>query len=518
MTAKLSYRQIIVLFVLVVVCLMINIDFTAVNLALVSVSKDFHVKLQLVQWVVSGYLLIWVATCIPSGRLADTYGRRRTFLCGLVFFTVASAVCGAAPNVETLIIARAFQGLGGGLLMAPIFNLVFVSFPPERHGWAVGFMSGAIGLGLAVGPPLGGAILHYLDWRWIFFINVPLGILAVIIVMRLIPKEPWRISDKPLPIFDMLLIMVVVLSLVLGINTGAEQGVTSLLFIVLAIMAIGSLALFCYRQLRLKHPLVNIRFFKNPSLVGCISCFFLFQVSLGALLVILALYLQNIVGLSAFSSGLMFMALTAIWGLVSPYGGQMTDTLGSRLPVVAGLLILGFGLFLFGWVMPNTSIVRFIIYFIILGMGCALCFPALNALILVVAPEEHLSVFASLFVTMGLIGNPLSFVLSSYYYSHLTLMKVLSQLHSKLQLTTDQVANLTQVINKTHFAPQGLVTFSKAVLPQLTWQIKQAYTSSMHIIMLTCAIILLFAAVLAMVLIQHQGGRKNKNSLYISNG
>ncbi len=318
---------------------MVILDSTVVNVAFPTLRSEFKVSVADSQWVISIYVMALGISTPLSAYLADRFGIKRTYITGLALFVIGSVICGFAPNLGVLIAARALQGFGGGLALPLGTALLFNSFPVEEQGVAFGVFGVALVVAPALGPILGGALVDHGFWRWIFFINAPIGVLGFILASLWLRETR---SEHP-PTFDVLGFVTSTIgfgSVLYAASTASNDGWTSQR--VLMFFAIGGGALIAFALIELfvaKDPLLNLRLFQRPvflaaTLVGYVSVLALFGAEF-----LLPLYLQELRGKSAFETGLILLPLAITSGIVAPFAGRLYDLVGPRI-----LLFVGFGI------------------------------------------------------------------------------------------------------------------------------------------------------------------------------
>ena len=329
---------------------MLLLDITIVNVALPPIARSLHATFSDLQWVIDAYALA-LATCVlTAGSLADLYGRKRLFTIGIVLFTVASAACGAAWDPLFLIVARGIQGLGGAIMFATALALISQEFHGRERGTAFGIWGATIGAAVAVGPLAGGMLTTWISWRWIFFVNIPIGVAAVVLAARKLSEssDPEHSRLDPLGLATL---TVGLLALILALIEGNRHGWTSGLIVTLFIVGGVFLALFAVSQTRSGPTMIDLSLFKRPAFVGAQTTAFAISASMFAMFLYLTLYLQNVLGLSALATGLRFLPLSIVSFFAAPLAGRLS----SFLPVRA---LLGFGLALNAiamWLMSRVT-------------------------------------------------------------------------------------------------------------------------------------------------------------------
>lgn len=323
------------------------------------------------EWTVNAYGLTFAATIIPAAALGDRLGRRRVFVAGLVLFTGASAACALAPTAEILITARAIQGLCGAMIMPLSLTILTAAFPVERRGAVVGIWGGIAGLAVASGPLIGGAVTQGLDWHWIFWVNIPIGVAtAVLSTLRLIESRgPATRLDLP------------AVGLVSGGATGIIWGLVRANEVgwgspeIVAALSLGILLLagFVAWERRAREPMLPLRLFGRPTFVAAIATGFLMTASLQAAVFLVSQYFQFALGYSPLGAGLHLLPWTATPLVVAPAAGMLSDRIGQRPLMVMGMLLQGIGL---GWislvVTASLGYGQLVIPFLLAGVGASM--------------------------------------------------------------------------------------------------------------------------------------------------
>ena len=366
--------------VLVALCLgffMIMLDTTIVNVAIPSLADGLHASLDQVVWVVNAYLLAYAALLIPCGRLGDLWGPRNLFAVGLVVFVVASAACGLAQDIDQLIIARAVQGVGAALLTPQTLTIIATVFPPERRGKAMGVWGSIVGLATVAGPTLGGLLIQVADWRWIFFVNLPLGLLALVGTFRFVPDlRPGRKHR-----FDLVgvgLSAAGVFLVVFGLleaeryDWGTIRGPISIPAI-LVVGAVLLVALVFWERVPAE-PLLPLPLFRarNYSLMVTVNGMIAFGM-LGLYLPIV-LTLQNAAGMGALGVGLTLAPMSLAASVMAPFSGSLADRLGPKYIAATGLTLFAIGLgLMWSAISVDATFLDFLLPTIVAGLGLGTC-------------------------------------------------------------------------------------------------------------------------------------------------
>jgi EmrB/QacA subfamily drug resistance transporter len=368
----------LVLVVLTTGFFMILLDTTIVNVAIPAMSAGLNTTLDQILWVLNAYILVYAVLLITAGRLGDLFGQRTLFAIGLFVFTLASALCGLSQNVSELIAARILQGVGGALLTPQTLAILTSLFPPERRGAAFGVWGGVAGLATVAGPTVGGAIITYIDWRWIFFINVPIGIAALIATFIIIPDlRPGRHHGWDL--VGVFLATAGLFGIVFGLIEGQRYNWGEFAYgVTIPEIIVGGVALivlFVVWERFQKEPLVPLSLFaeRNFAVANWIAA----AISFGMLSLFLpiTIYLQSVRGFSALSAGLTLAPMSLTSMVFAPFAGRMADRIGGKYILTAGisLFTIGFGTFVYV-AGPDSTWLTFLLPAIIAGAGMGMTF------------------------------------------------------------------------------------------------------------------------------------------------
>ncbi|MFJ9951913.1 MFS transporter [Kitasatospora sp. NPDC091207] len=383
---------------------MLLLDITVVNVALPSIRKDLGADFTDLQWVFDAYALSLAALVLTAGSLADRLGRRRMFAAGLVIFSAASLLCALSPNPTFLNVSRAIQGVGGAVMFAVSLSLVAQEFPPGRErGTAMGLYGATIGVAVAVGPLVGGALTDSLGWEWIFYLNVPIGVAALIVTYLKLAesRDPnaTRIDWAGVASFSSGLFL-----LVLALVRGNAEGWGSALIVSLFAGSAVLLLAFVLIELRVPEPMLPLRLFRRHAFTGVQLAAFAVSSSLFALFLYLTLYLQNYLGLSPFAAGVRYLPITALSFVVAPISGLMLSRVPARLMLFAGLLAIGAGLLLMGDVQPGDDWTGLLPGFLAGGVGVGLINPVIADVAVSVVPKENSGMAAGINDTFRQVG------------------------------------------------------------------------------------------------------------------
>src|ERR671915_11575 len=320
---------------------MIMLDNTVVNVALPSIQRDLGIGLSQLQWIVAGYALTFAALMLSGGKLADHYGRRLVFIVGLVIFTVSSLACGLAESGDVLIAARVVQGAGAALMNPATLSIISATFPPEQRGMAIGIWAGVSALALAIGPLVGGLLTDHLDWSWIFFVNVPVGVVAVAASFVVIEESRDMSEERRLDLPGQLAGGLGLFALTYALIEANTYGWTSGRILGAFAVAATALAAFLWLERVQRVPMLDLGLFRNGTFAGANTVILLVALAMFGVFFFVSLYMQNILGFSAVETGAAFLPMTVLIILIAPIAGKTSDRIGSRWLLTAGMVLVG---------------------------------------------------------------------------------------------------------------------------------------------------------------------------------
>jgi EmrB/QacA subfamily drug resistance transporter len=424
LTARSAQRWVLIL--TSAASLMVALDQLVVATALTAIQRDLHASIETLEWTVNAYTLTLAVLLVAGAVLGDRYGRRRLFVLGLAGFVVASAGAALAPSTGLLILARAAQGAASALVLPLSMSLLTAAYPAQRRGAALGIFTALTGLAVVGGPLVGGAITEGLAWEWIFWINVPIGLVVIPLVLTRISESRGR-QGRP-DIVGVLLAGCGMLGLVWGLVRGNAAGWGSAE--VLGALLAGALitALFVAYELRVAEPMLPMRFFRHRAFgAGNIASFLLYA-SLLSTVFFLAQYLQASLGYGPLDTGLRFLPWTLTLFVVAPVAGSLADRIGARPLVAAGLALQGGG---YLWVAANAAADRpytaSVLALVLSGCGTSMAMPAVQQAVLGAVPDAvgmasgtfntlrqlgsvfGVAALAAVFAAFGGYGSPQSF-------------------------------------------------------------------------------------------------------------
>jgi EmrB/QacA subfamily drug resistance transporter len=350
---------------------MIMLDNTVVNVALPSIQRDLSAGLSELQWIVAGYALTFAALMLIGGKAADAYGRRLVFVVGITVFTLASLWCGLADSGSMLIAARVVQGAGAALMNPATLSIIAATFPPRQRGTAIGIWAGVSALALAIGPLVGGLLTDHLSWHWIFYVNIPVGVLAIVASFLFIDEsrdETHEGLDVPGLVTSGLGLFALTYGLIEANTFGWSSGRIVGSFVIAAV----ALTAFVILERTQRAPMLPLDLFRSGTYTGANVVVLLVALAMFGVFFFVSLYMQNILGYSAVEAGAAFLPMTLLIIVIAPMAGRASDRIGSRLLMTAGMGLLAVQLVYFSQLGQSASYWALLPAMIIGGVGMGL--------------------------------------------------------------------------------------------------------------------------------------------------
>ena len=351
--------------VLAVLCLglfMLLLDGTIVNIAIPHIQAYYDTTYSNIEWVMNAYILTFAVLLVPLGRFGDLWGRRKLFLAGMVLFTLGSLACGLAPSIYLLIAFRIIQGIGGAAMMPSTLSIIATVFAPERRGAAMGVWGGVSGVASGLGPVLGGIIIQYVtwpdvaaSWRWIFLVNIPVGIIGVILTLRLVPESKNPTAVKSLDLPGVGLLTASLFCLTFALIEGQNYGWTSATILALFAGAGVAFLLFYWREHRVSQPLIDFSLFRSLNFAAGNATGLLLSAAMMGAFFTIPIFLQSVLGFSAIKAGLVMAPMSVVIIFAAPVAGMLSDRLGSKWIVATGMFLLAVGLAWMAGLIPGVE-------------------------------------------------------------------------------------------------------------------------------------------------------------------
>jgi EmrB/QacA subfamily drug resistance transporter len=491
---------------LIAVCIgmfMLLLDITVVNVALPDIQRSLHSSFSDLQWVVNAYALTLAAFLLTSGSLADLAGRRRVFVLGLVVFTLSSAACGLSSSPLALNLARAVQGIGGAMMFATSLALIAQAFHGKERGVAFGVYGGVIGAAVAIGPVIGGVITSTAGWSWIFFVNVPIGVLAVILTLTQVAEsrdpEAKRVDWIGLVTFSGSLFL-----LVFALIQGNEKGWGSTEILGCLIGSAVLLALFVLAEALQERPMLDLKLFRVPAFTGASIVAFAVSSSMFAMFLYLTLYIQDVLGYDPLQAGLRFLPVTVMSFVVAPISGRLSVRVPVRLLLGGGLLLVSAGLLTMTAVDPSSGWTVLIPGFLLAGAGIGLINPPLASTAIGVVPYTRSGMASGINNTFRQVGIATGIAGLGAVFQH--------ELTHKTSATLAATAPGRHVLGSIHgklstalVSGEVRALASSLPLPQraaLAHSYRVGFTSAFTTILIIASVVALTGALLALLLVR----------------
>ncbi|MFD4946110.1 MFS transporter [Streptomyces sp. NPDC058239] len=400
-------RRQLVLAICCMSLLIVSLDNTVLNVALPSMQKELHATVAGMQWTIDAYTLVLASLLMLAGSTADRIGRRKIFKIGLVLFTLGSVLCSLAPNLESLVAFRMVQAVGGSMLNPVAMSIITNTFTdPRERARAIGVWGGVVGISMAAGPVVGGLLVDSVGWRSIFWINLPVGLAALLLTWRYVPESRAPKPRRPDPV-GQLLVVGLLGSLTYAIIEAPSAGWTSPRILVFAVLAVCSLVGLLLYEPRRAEPLIDLRFFRSAPFSGATAIAVCAFAALSGFLFLNTLYLQNVRGLSALHAGLYMLPMAALTFVCAPLSGRLVGSRGPRLSLlVAGVAMTACGL-LFAAFDAETDDVLLFTGYVLFGLGFGMVNAPITNTAVSGMPRSQAGVAAAVASTSRQIGGTL---------------------------------------------------------------------------------------------------------------
>lgn len=489
-------EKVIVLLTMCFALAMAMLDNTVVNVALPTISRDLGAGVSELQWIVDGYVLAFASLLLTGGILGDRYGRKKMFLSGLTIFTVASLASGLSQTTGQLIGFRALQGIGAAMLMPGTLSIITVTFPPHERARAIGLWAGMSGLALALGPTVGGLMVEHLGWQSVFFLNVPIGIVAFLTATRTV-RESVSEVQRQLDISGLLLGTSALFTVTYGLIEANQRGWGDPL-IVSSLVAFVLLALaFLAWEVRNPHAMMPLRFFRIPAFSAGNTVAFSVSLGMFAAFFFLSLYMQLVHGYTAFQAGVRFLPMTLMIVVTAPNAGRFAQQHGSRAPMTYGLMLAGGGLLLLGtWLQADTSYWLMLPVFVAMGHGMGATMAPMTAAVMNAVGHERAGLGSAMTNTSREVGGVFGIaLLGTLLTSKLT--NSLTPALAGLGLSAAQQASIAAAAGQGTLERSVLGGLSPEQVAGVQQAFGQAFMDGFHVALIVGGSVLLVAALVA---------------------
>jgi len=386
---------------------MIMLDNTVVNVALPSMQRALHISTSELEWVVVGYALSFATFMLTGGKLADLFGRRRLFVVGLTIFTGASLACGLAPTAGFLIGARVVQGVGSAIMNPSTLGIITATFPPRQRGTAIGIWAGVSAMALAIGPLVGGLLTEKVDWSWIFFINVPVGVVGVALAFWAIDESRDMSREQRLDLPGLVSSAVGLFALTYALIEANTYGWTSGRILTLFGVAVVALSAFAVLELRQRLPMLDLHLFRNVSFSGANLSMLLVALAMFGIFFYNSLFIQNILRFDPIQTGATFLPMTVLIILIAPRAGKLSDTVGPRWLIGGGLALVAASLVLFAQLDRGSDFWNILPGLLVGGVGMAFTMTPTTAAAMGSVPVDKAGIGSAVLNSMRQVGGSL---------------------------------------------------------------------------------------------------------------
>ncbi len=386
---------------------MIMLDNTIVNVALPSIGRGLAIGVSQLEWVVNAYTLTFAVLLLTGGRIADLYGRRLVFASGLLLFTASSFCCGLASTAGFLIASRCFQGAGAALMLPATLSIITAAFPAEERGTAIGIWAGVSGSALAIGPLIGGLLTEHIGWSWIFFVNVPVGVLALGAAFVFVDESRARGAGQRLDLAGLAVSAGGLLALVYALIEANSYGWSSPRILTLFAVSAVLLSAFVLVERSSRQPMLDLRLFGNRTFAGANIAALLVSLAMFGVFFFVSLYMQNVLGYSPVHTGVVFLPMTVLVVVSAPLAGKATDLFGARWPISIGMVLLSLGLVSFSRLGVHAGFFDLLPGMLVTGVGMGVAMGPMTTAALSAAPVDEAGVVSGVVTTSRQVGGTL---------------------------------------------------------------------------------------------------------------
>ena len=383
---------------------MIMLDNTIVNVALPAIQKDLGIGVSELEWTVTAYALTFAVLLLTGGKLGDLYGRRRIFTIGLVVFTLSSLACGLSSSATELISARAVQGVGSALMMPATLSIITATFAARERGMAIGIWAGVSAMALAIGPLLGGVITEHISWNWIFFVNVPIGILGVIVSILVVPESRDTSKEQRLDLPGLLSSGIGLLALVYALIEAHKYGWTSGLILGLFAIAAIAFVAFVLLEMHQRLPMLDLTLFRNGTFAGANVVILMVGLAMFGIFVFFPIYMQTFRGWSPIQAGAALLPWTLLIVIFAPIAGKLSDRVGSRWLIAGGMTTVALCCLELSTVTVDSSFWHMLPGFVLGGLGMSFVMTPMSAAVMSAAPVAKAGVASGVLNTFRQVG------------------------------------------------------------------------------------------------------------------
>ena len=399
---------------------MVMLDNTVVNIALPAIRAQFHASISNLSWTVNAYTLVFGVLLVTGGRLGDVFGRKRMFLAGVVVFTLGSIGAGLSQSIDQLIVFRGVQGIGAAFLMPGSLSIITNAFQGPERGRALGLWAGISGLALGMGPVVGGLLVEKAGWEWIFFLNVPVALVAIPVTIYAVQESRDPSAVRRVDFAGILTLTVGLGALVLGLVQSNDYGWMSPRILTEFAIAVVGLTAFGLLQWRQSDPMLDLSFFRNRTFNAGNATAFLVTFSMFATFFFLTIYMQTILGLSALETGVRFLPMTILIIVTAPIAGRLSDKYGSRWLLTGGMTMVSLSLFLESRITDSSGYLTLLPAFIVGGIGMGMTMSPMTAAVMGSVDRTKAGAASGVLSMVRMIGGVFGVAALTAVFSHLS--------------------------------------------------------------------------------------------------
>ena len=504
---RISRSQVMTLVVACFALFMAMLDNTVVNVALSTIQTDLKVGISGLQWVVSGYTLAFASLMLSGGTVADLWGRKRTFQVGLALFTAASLACALAPGAAWLVAGRIAQGVGAALLQPASLAVLTAAFPgPAERARAIGIWAGVSGLALGMGPVVGGALVEHVSWQSVFLVNVPIGLLGLVLAHRHV-TESYHRDGRTVDLRGQLLAVGTVSSLTYALIEANDRGWTSTFILSLFAVAAAAGWLFVRAERRAASPMLDLRYFRSAAFTGANVVGFAVGLGMFAVFFFLSINLQQTYGYSAFEAGLRILPVTAAIILAAPLAGWLAAAWGPKVPLVIGLGLAGVAQLLLLTLDVDSAYSSYVWILPLSGLGVGLTMTPMTAAVMDAVPQERAGMASATTSTAREVGGNFGIA----FIGALLVARFTDAMTDRLQATGMPRTTAEEVAASAASGTGGHATSTGAQPIELARLVNESFIEGLHVGLVAAAAFLFAAMVIAWITIP-AGSRRARPS------
>ncbi|MFI5027922.1 MAG: MFS transporter, partial [Solirubrobacterales bacterium] len=475
---------------------MLLLDVTVVNVALPDIQRELGASLSSLQWVVDAYSLMLAAFLLTAGSLGDRLGRRRVFTIGFGVFTLASFLCGIANDPTLLNLARGLQGIGGAGMFATSLALIGQEFHGKDRATAFGVWGATVGGAVAIGPLVGGVITQSFGWEWIFFVNVPIGITAMVLTERRI-ENVFAERPEPIDVPGLVTFSSALFLLIFGLIRGNPEGWSSTVILICLIGAVALFATFIAIEMRSEYPMLDLNLFRKRAFNGVSAVAFCLSAGMFASFLYLTIYLQGVLDFSPLEAGLRFLPLTVLGFVVAPISGALSNRIPIRVLLGVGLATVGVGLLLMGGVSVDSEWTTLLAGFVVAGIGIGTTNPGIGQAAIAVVPVAKSGMGSGINTTFRQVGIATGVAALGAVFQ--------SQVNSKLaELMPHAPAGLGEAVVSGGSRAVAALPLPQAIQAKAAHSADVAFVSGFNEIILIAAILSFVGAALGFLLVRSE--------------